>query len=351
MYKILLIIPVILLFGLSCSFKSQITIQPEANNNTQEIRLTEGGPSEQTETHPVSLPALMAKEYDGRDFTIGQVLDNNSVYTRYYITYMSGELKISGIMNVPKATPPEGGYPVLILNHGYIDPAIYTNGRGLKREQDYLVRQGFVIIHPDYRNHAESDDDEESETRFRLGYTEDVINAVLAIQKANLPYVNPEKIGMMGHSMGGGITQNVLVVKPDLVKAAVLYAPVSGNYKDNYERYTTSRPETLARIIARYGDVAADVEFWSNISASTFFNRVEAPVEIHIGTNDESVEPAWSYAIRDKLQALGKPVILHEYLGERHEFSRDWPLMMQRIADFFKQQLLDQAETNQPEVR
>jgi hypothetical protein len=28
----------------------------------------------------------------------------------------------------------------VILNHGYIDPAIYTNGRGLKREQDYLAR-------------------------------------------------------------------------------------------------------------------------------------------------------------------------------------------------------------------
>src|SRR3989344_1177212 len=136
-----------------------------------------GGP----EVHPVSLPYLMQKQFDGRDLTLGRILDDNSAYTRYFITYRSGELTISGIMNVPKGSP-AGGFPVLILNHGHIDTAVYTNGRGLKREQDYLARRGYVVIHPDYRNHAQSDKDPEADVNFRLGYVEDVINAVYAMK-------------------------------------------------------------------------------------------------------------------------------------------------------------------------
>ena len=63
--------------------------------------------------HPVSLPHLMQKEFDGRDLRRGKVLEDNKYYTRYYITYMSSKYKISGIMNVPKGA---GLFPVLILN-------------------------------------------------------------------------------------------------------------------------------------------------------------------------------------------------------------------------------------------
>ncbi|MBU1027177.1 MAG: hypothetical protein KKA31_05540 [Candidatus Margulisbacteria bacterium] len=115
--------------------------------------------------NPVSLPYLMEKDFDGRDLKLGKVLDKNKYYTRYYITYMSGNLKISGIMNVPAG---KGPFPVLILNHGYINTKYYTNGRGLKREQDYLAKRGYVVIHPDYRNHAYSDKDPEHQTKLHM---------------------------------------------------------------------------------------------------------------------------------------------------------------------------------------
>src|SRR3989338_4121372 len=94
--------------------------------------------------HPVSIPALMKKEFDGRELKLVRILDENEVYTRHYITYKSGDLTISGILNIPKG---QGPFPLLVLNHGYIDPEIYTNGRGLKREQDYLARHGYAVIH------------------------------------------------------------------------------------------------------------------------------------------------------------------------------------------------------------
>ena len=44
-----------------------------------------------------------------------------------------------------------------MLNHGYIEPSVYVTGQGLMREQDYLARAGFVVLHTDYRGHAGSD--------------------------------------------------------------------------------------------------------------------------------------------------------------------------------------------------
>ncbi len=337
-----ILIGIIILLGIAFLYVIRlIYLPPAADVNTLGSQVIpqaeqEAEPVSSPEPHPVSLTALMQKEFTGGGFTVGQVLDDNSSYTRYYISYMSGGLKISGIMNVPKG---DGPFPVLILNHGYIDPAIYTNGRGLKREQDYLARQGFVVVHPDYRNHAQSDDDPDYETNFRLGYTEDVINLIYALYEAELPYMDSSNIGMLGHSMGGGITQNVLVVRPELVKAAVLYAPVSGDYEDNYERYTRRRPEVLQKFQEKYPELELDIKFWQGISAATYFDKAQAPVQIFIGTADESVEPEWSYNIRDRLSELGKAVALEEYQGEAHEFSFAWNDFMASSALFFKEHL------------
>lgn len=239
-------------------------------------------------------------------------------------------------MNVPKG---RGPFPILILNHGYIDPAVYTNGRGLKREQDYLARQGYVVVHPDYRNHAESDDDPEVRYTFRLGYTEDVINLVYALRAANLPYLDAQRIGMLGHSMGGGIAQNVAVIAPGLVKAYVLFAPTSGDQIDNFNKYNLRRADEANEMLRRYGTAAENPNFWKGISASTYYTRITEPVLIQIGTADESTPLEWSQRIADHLRELAKDVTLYTYAGEPHEFMAAWPSVMRRTVDFFNQHL------------
>lgn len=284
----------------------------------------------------VSLPALMDKEYNGKDLTLVRLLEENSAYTRHYITYTSGELTISGILNIPKGTIPEGGWPVLFLNHGYIDVSVYTNGRGLRREQDYLARQGFAILHSDYRNHAQSDKDTDSEKNVRLGYIEDVINAVYAVKNSKLDILSKEKFGMLGHSMGGGISQAVMVVKPDLIDAVVLYAPVSSNVVDNYNRWTARNSAHVETINQTHGSPIDNPEFWKNMSPVNFFSRVTAPVLIFHGTNDDSCDVDWSRTTRDALVEAGKDVELVEYNGELHEFGLSHNIFMQSSTKFFK---------------
>lgn len=280
----------------------------------------------------ISIPEFMTKTLTGSGLKLHRILDDNAYYTRHYITYMSGGLRISGIMNVPKG---RGPFPVLILNHGYIDPKVYTNGRGLKREQDYLAKKGYVVIHSDYRNHAQSDKDTTNQTRFRLGYVEDVINAVNAVKNSGLSFVDTSRIGMLGHSMGGGICLNVMVSHPDLVKAFVLFGTVSADVRDNFYRWDARWPWYSEKIFNLYGSPQENPTFWDNISPMTFLNRVTSPVMIQHATTDESCPVEWARKLNDSLKVRRKEVTYHEYPNELHEFIDAWPLVMERTAAFF----------------
>lgn len=280
--------------------------------------------------HPISLEALMRARYDGRDLRLGRVLARNTAYTRHVVTYRSGDLTISGIMNVPRG---DGPFPVLILAHGHIDTAIYVNGQGLRREQDYLARRGYVVLHTDYRNHAQSDDDPNAELGMRLGYTVDVINAVYAVRASSLPFLDGARVGILGRSMGGGVALNVAVVQPDLVNAIVLFAPVSSDAVDNFNRWIR-RDVVGGKIIAAYGKPDPASPFWRGVSPVTFFDRVRAPILVHHGTHDESVPIAWTRRTVRALERLGKSVRFYVYEGERHAFGSRWPESMRRTVRF-----------------
>lgn len=291
----------------------------------------------------VSIPSFKAKKLDGRDLKLAKVLESNAAYTKYYITYKSGDLKISGIMDVPRG---KGPFPLVITAHGYINPKVYTNGRGLKREQDYLARRGFVVLHPDYRNHAGSDKDSEENLSLHLGYTEDVINAVYAVKNSGLKFINKNEIGLLGHSMGGLIGLNIMVIKPELIKAYVLFAPMSSDYRENFNRWILHRREpkyghreTAEKIIAMYGSPEANPGFWDNISVKNFIGDVASPVQLHHGTADESVPYEWSLELVKAFKDKGKDIRFYSYEGERHEFIKQWPAVMKSAADFFKRNL------------
>jgi dipeptidyl aminopeptidase/acylaminoacyl peptidase len=287
---------------------------------------------------PVSLQALMSKEYDGRALRTRRVLARTAAYTRYFVTFRSGDLRISGVMNVPRGNGP---FPVLVLLHGYIDPGVYVNGQGLLREQDYLARHGYVALHVDYRGHAHSDPAPGAETSLRLGYTVDAINAVHAVRRSRLPYLDGTRVGLLGRSMGGGVVYNTLVAQPGLVDAAVAFAPVSSDTVDNFERWTVpERADVARRIIARHGSPEGDPQFWRDVSPRTFFDRVTEPLLIHHGTSDDSCPPRWSRTTVRALRAAGADVRLQWYDGEEHAFGPQWPLSMRRTVTFFDRTLV-----------
>jgi uncharacterized protein len=288
---------------------------------------------------PVSIPALIARKHTGSDLRLGDVLARTSAYTRYAITYRADGLRISGVMNIPRG---DGPFPALVLAHGHVDhPRSYTSGSGtLQREQDLLARHGYVVMHPDYRNHARSDNDPDNDINLRLGYTEDVIGAVTALRQAHRADVDGDRIGLLGRSMGGGVVYNTLVVTPGLVDAAVVYAPVSAQPADNIDQFQRPAHDPLVkRIDAKYGTPKTNPTFWREVSPLAYVDRVKAPLLIQHGTADASCPIAWSRHAAAVFEKAGKDVDLKVYRGEGHIFASQWPASMRRTLAFFKDHL------------
>lgn len=299
-----------------------------------------GSPSAvpEPEPDPVSLPALAEKSFDGGRLRLGAEVLRTATQRQHEVTYRSGGLTISGRIAVPEG---DGPFPAVVLAHGYIDPAVYVNGQGMTRERAWLADHGYVALHVDYRGHAGSSPDRSGGLDMRMGYTEDVINAVLALRSWQGP-VDDERIALVGRSMGGGVVMNALAVQPGLVRAGVAFAPVSSDAVDNFDRWIRSDPGRSGvadLILRRHGEPADNPDFWAGISARTYFGDVTEPVLIHHGTADDTCPPRWSRETARLMEAAGVDVTLRTYPGEGHAFGPQFELSMQRTDRFLGQHL------------
>jgi dipeptidyl aminopeptidase/acylaminoacyl peptidase len=317
------------------------TTEDGATTETESASPTEPAspePAEPEETlppvrHRVSLPALMRERFRAGRIRQVRVVAETDAYTRSEVTYRSGGLTVSGILLRPRG---QGPFPGVVLNHGYIDPSYYVTGQGLAREQDWLARAGFAVLHTDYRGHAASDPVPDLDREVRLGYTRDAINAVLALERE--PYVDPDRMAMLGRSMGGGVTLNALVARPDLVEAAVIYASVSSRYLDNVRHFTQrSRPEAVRALYARFGTPQESPGFYRDLSSRTFFDRISDPLLIHHGTADESCPFPWATTTQRLLRQAGADSRLAVYRGEHHSFVPQWEASIRRTVAFLRE--------------
>lgn len=296
-------------------------------------------PTRSAKPDPISVQALIEKDYNGSDLKLGRLLDDYGAYKRYLITYRSEKLTISGVMNVPSG---KGPHPVLVLNHGYIDPDTYFPGQGMPREHDYLARQGYVVLHTDYRGHATSDDDPDVDYELRLPYVVDTINAVKAVKSSKLDFLDTDKVGWLGRSMGGNVTLNAIVAQPGLVDAAVVYASTSSLAADNWRQFyraSDDRQGVNRKIDRTYGLPEDAKKFWRAASPRDYFDRVTEPVLVLHGTGDDTCPISWSEDTVEALEKAGKDVTFVRYRGEGHTFEGQWQKSIERTTDFFDEHL------------
>jgi dipeptidyl aminopeptidase/acylaminoacyl peptidase len=286
----------------------------------------------------LTIADLAARGYGGSEIQVEQVLAATDTFTRSLITYPSDGLTIHGFMNVPRpdGDQSEEPFPVVLVLHGYISPDIYTTLAYTTRYADALARAGYVAIHPNLRNFPPSD---EGPDPFRVGIATDALNLIALVREHSgkpgpLRQADPQRIGVWGHSMGGGAAIRVITVDPG-IKAAVLYGSMSADEQQNYERILEwsggERGEE---------ELATSAEDMRRIAPIYHLDRIQAAVSIHHSDADTTVPLEWSLDLCERLEALGKTVECFTYEGLPHTFNGAGDqLFMQRYVDFFDRYL------------
>ena len=250
------------------------------------------------------------------------------LFSRYLIRYPSDGLWIYGFLNVPHR---EGPLPVIIAIHGYINPAVYETLDYTTHYADAFARAGYIVVHPNLRGYAPSD---RGDNLFRVGMAIDILNLIALIHEqsdsAPLEKAAPARLGLWGHSMGGGISTRVLTVS-DRVLGAVLYGAMSGDEVQNFEaiQVWSGRNRGLAEL-----DVLA--ESILRISPQYYFDRISAQVSIHHGQADALVPPEWSQKTCEQMEAAQVEVSCVFYPGLPHTFYGEGDqLFISNTLEFF----------------
>lgn len=275
---------------------------------------------------------LRGRSYGGGEIEILETWWENEFFTRYFIRYYSDGIPILGFMNVPHSVEPP--YVAVIVAHGYVNPDNYPVLAYTTPYADALARAGYLVVHPNYRNHGHSG---RGLNPFRAGYTVDTLNLTAILKQRG--DVRPDAVGILGHSMGGEIAIKALVANGDL-RAAVLYGAMSADEFDNF--WAIYRWSGGWFHLDGPFNPVRDPWAFQQASPINYLDLVQAPVQIHHGTADNQVPFQWSQQLHAALQAQGKPSELYLYPGEPHGFGVGSPayrLFMARVMHFFETNL------------
>jgi len=295
----------------------------------------------------LTIPYLRKRNYNSRFGELEKVSETDN-YSSYLTNYDSDGLKINGLLTRPRGKMPEGGWPGIVFVHGYIPPEQYSTLERYESYVDYLARNGFVVFKIDLRGHGASEGCV-CGAYYAPDYVIDTLNAYRALQESD--FVNPERIGLWGHSMGGNIVFRSLVIEKE-IPAVVVWAGAVYSYEDFQEYGITDnsyRPPAESsenrkrrnRLLETHGEFDPDNSFWKQIIPTNYLNDdVSGSLQLHHAANDSVVSVNYSRNLIEVLKGSSIDAKLYEYSGGGHNITGgSFSVAMQRTVEFFETRL------------
>lgn len=350
-FSIVVISTIILIIGISIFTKKDLASPvvkvdktPKNENNINKYSST------------ISIEYLRNLNIPKSKLQIEKELAETINYKKYIASFKSEGYKIYGLLTIPKNEMPKGGFSAIIFNHGYIPPKEYKTEEKYVAYVDYLAKNNFVVFKIDMRGHGESEGIATG-SYFSNAYTIDVISALKSLQ--NDSKINPNKIGLWGHSMAGNLVLRSMLVSNEF-KAGVIWAGAVYSYKDfakygiadnsyvrrehiNNNTVDNNDEKTKEEILAFRNNrekINFDTEFWKSISLTENLKYLESPIQIHHSVNDEVVNVGYARDLKMELDRNEKIADYFEYKGGGHNIEGVYfNEAMQKTVEFFKKNL------------
>jgi dienelactone hydrolase len=323
----------------------------------------------------LTIPYLRKQTYASSLENLQQI-DQNDSYTSYLASYQSDGLKINSLLTVPTGTPPDDGWPAIVFVHGYIPPKEYTTLSRYVDYVDYLARNGFVVFKIDLRGNGDSQG-QPAGAYYSAGYVIDTLNAYAALQSAHIaspsaaptqvsviPFtsptqtpqqlvnVNPNKIGLWGHSMAGNIVMRAWAIKPE-IPAVVIWSGAGYTYED-LMKYKLNDPsfqpspdatnsanfKLRGQLQKLYGKPDLNNHFWHDMAPVSFLSDLKGAIQVDQAQDDNVVNIGYN---RDLIKLFDKTSVPHEMneypTGGHNIDGPSFDQAMQNTVDFYKKYL------------
>jgi len=241
-----------------------------------------------------------------------------------------GKPALYGALLKPRSMDPKKRYPVIVMVYG--GPGVQTvkNEWNPRLIWQHLADRGFVIWQLDNRGSAGRGHDFEAPLYRHMGKVEieDQLRGVAHLK--TLPFVDPSRIGIYGHSYGGYMTALAMLEAPDVFKVGVSGSPVTDwrFYDTGYTERFMQTPQTNT----------------VGYEASSVLSRVDklkGKLMVIHALMDENVHFEHTAKLIDALVAADKDFDMLVFPGERHGYrtpaARKYAY--RRVADYFAENL------------
>lgn len=291
---------------------------------------------------------LSQSEIQAGDFELESNISSNESYNshKFSLTFhpnpkKSYKKKTTGLINIPTD---DKKMPIIVMLRGYVDQEIYKTGMGTVRASEIFAENGFITVAPDFLGYAGSDKEAENifESRFQTYVT--TLSLIKSLYQIN--EWDNTNIFLWGHSNGGQIALTVLEISGKDYPTS-LWAPVSKSFPYSI-LYYTDEAEDRGKLIR--GELAKfendyDVELYS---LDNYFERINAPIQIHQGTADDAVPINWTDSLYQTLLDLNPPngeasldPNFFTYPGADHNMRPSWDTVVKRNLDFFRKNVIN----------
>lgn len=297
------------------------------NKPLESEKVVKNQDSKKSETFPfeeLTIPFLRDRQYESKIGTLNPYKEYNN-YRSYLTSYNSDNLKINGLITIPKGEIPRGGRPAIVFVHGYIPPTQYKTTEKYIDYVDYLAKNGVIVFKIDLRGHGNSEG-EPSGAYYSSDYVIDTLNAYEALKQ--MKEVNPEKVFLWGHSMAGNVVFRAAAVKKDIPKV-FLWAGAVFTYSDfvkygiNDNSYrpadmSPDRQEKRRKLFDTYGQISENSSFWKSVSGANYLEGVTTKFVIQHAADDTVVDIGYSRDLFSLLKIQGKSASYTEHKNGGH---------------------------------
>lgn len=245
-------------------------------------------------------------------------------------------LKLAGILHYPDRAKK---YPAVILLHGF---AGYKEEKHIKKLAEDLVKSGIIAIRFDSSGFGESEGTPENDYRIS-NYLNDVEKAYDFV--VSLDYVDRERIGLWGHSMGGMVSiifaSKHLEIKAVCAVSAPNYVSTALSMISVIEEW---RHRGFYEKISSYDNKRIKIPFdfildSQRYKVTNYVDKLNQPLMVLVGAKDKNVDPSDTLEIFKKAK---EPKFLAEFPQVDHYYKKHPKLIAEvnkKIVEFFKKYL------------